>query len=73
MTIETKYKLDDVVWIMHNNKACELRINHIIISKDINYLTIKYGGLRFSPIGGTLSDIAEQFLYPSKEELLKSL
>lgn len=66
MTIETKYNIGDEVWMMHCKKpTCVLITNYRIDKYDIMYL---YEG----------AFIAEQWafeddLYPTKEELLKSL
>ncbi len=73
MTIETKYNLEDEVWLMFSNKPCELRIKDVSIHKDINYCTIKYSGFMLGPNGGNVTNVAEDTVYKTKEELLKSL
>lgn len=76
MTIETKYDIGDKVWFMWNNKPTAMRIGHIeaycgycyndyaseIIGKKIVYIE-EYGEYR----------MPESDLFPTKEELIKSL
>ena len=64
MTIETKYNIGDEVWVMsYSGKPFCVRITSITIHKDF---LIMY---HFVNIG----DREEKHLYPTKEELLKSL
>ena len=70
MTIETKYNIGDDVWLLYNNKAVSSRIFRIEVKVDLHLSArIKYY------LSG--SDIAEFYsedkLFPTKEELLKSL
>lgn len=64
MTIETKYNIGEEVWVMTLNKTpiCQ-RITKIYILGDS---TIKYSFLN-------IGDREEKYLFPTKEELLKSL
>jgi len=69
MTIETKYNYGDTVWLMRDNKIIEGKIFKI-------YTTSTDGGLGYFveyDINGTPQTFDEDALFPSKEELLKSL
>lgn len=65
MTIETKYNIGDEVWFMYRNKVFSGRIVGIFIrSNGISYKIVSIiKGMWFS----------ESNLFPTKEELLKSL
>ena len=65
MTIETKYNIGDEVWFMYRNKIFSGRIVGIFIkSNGISYKIVSIiKGMWFS----------ESKLFPTKEELLKSL
>ena len=65
MTIETKYNIGDEVWLMRNNEAALgfveiIDIRHTTFEEDIEYYVL--GNWHF-----------ESSLFPTKEELLKSL
>lgn len=73
MTIETRYNIGDRVWFMHDNKVKNeiiIKIDAVIL-KDMNCndvgKTILYGLFNYSRC------YAEHKLFPTKEELLKSL
>ena len=66
MTIETKYNIGDEVWIMSDNRPITLRI----IRMTIFYDDVKTEVLYRTTCGKYLN---EQDLFPTKEELLKSL
>ena len=73
MTIETRYNIGDKVWFMYNNSVkCEpiIKIN-ALIEKDINstniHITILYHLYDYD------TSYIESKLFPTKEELLKSL
>lgn len=77
MKISTKYNLGDRAWVMMQNKAHYLRIDAIeirakkaMVSEDgvLSILEYKY----FYSFGDN-DWYAEQDLFPTKEELLKSL
>ena len=70
MTIETKYNIGDEVWVMYNNKPMEVLIKRIscycgrwghLLKEDIMYLV------------DNDCCFNEDELFPTKEELLKSL
>lgn len=78
MTIETKYNIGDEVWFMFRNKAIHTNIVSIKI-KVKNYtqcgmirMEIGTAYEAFTPYDDIL-EIAESLLFPTKEELLKSL
>lgn len=65
MTIETKYNIGEEVWFMYRNKVFSGRIVGIFLKTNgINYKIVSIiKGMWFS----------ETKLFPTKEELLKSL
>ncbi len=68
MTATTKYNIGDKVWIIHDNRALRSDIRSIIISAESpNAFEVKYS-LHYGE-----SDIPEDKLFSTKEELLKSL
>ena len=74
MTIETKYNIGDEVWLMHENMAITAEILEI----DISVLNTKYRGLCTDVFFKVKApyftrEIYESHLFPTKEELLKSL
>lgn len=77
MTIETKYDIGQAVWVIMNNKAQHLRIEKIeasidkaMITEDGNFLISKY---TFLYSVGYDNWYKENDIFPTKEELLKSL
>ena len=73
MTIETRYNIGDRVWFMHDNKVKNeiiIKIDAVIL-KDMNctgvHKSITYSLFNYSRC------YAEDKLFPTKEELLKSL
>ena len=73
MKIETKYNLEDTVWVMHENKVESGMVAGLdaTISPMNSALSITYI-IHYLPKTGARK-CAEYELYPSKEELLKSL
>lgn len=74
MEVKTKFNLGDEVWTMENNKAVSGSIKELTINICINgKITIKYTikVLWKSQIWDTTR--YEEELFPTKEELLKSL
>lgn len=65
MEIKTKYNIGDKVWLMHNNKCVLKRIENISI--DVSNMYIQY------LFDGNDIWLSEKYLFPNKEELLKSL
>lgn len=69
MDIKTKYDLGQSVFFMEDNRVKEDIIDSIHI--DVKYLGSKRVGKFYYRIGG--NPYLEQKLFPTKEELLKSL
>lgn len=72
MIIETKYNIGQEVWFMNENKACSDIITAVHTYVTETFLNVTYG------FGNTIrtqivSTIKESDLFPTKEELLKSL
>lgn len=72
MKIETKFNIGQEVWFMNKNKACSDIITAIHIYTTETLLNTTYG------FGNTIrtqivSTIKESDLFPTREELLKSL
>ena len=70
MTIETKYNIGDKVWGKKWNTPCRLTIKGVIVKafklcEYIEYVVVEEDNIPMHYI--------EQNLYPTKEELLKSL
>jgi len=72
MDIKTRYNIGDEVWFMNKNKACSDIITavHTYRTETIFNITYGFGKSIHSQIIATMS---EQDLFPTKEELLKSL
>lgn len=71
MTIETKYNIDDEVWLMKENKPTTRVISFIevIAASTTSKSFIRYG----LKTEGVVERVVESLLFPTKEELLKSL
>ena len=76
MTIETKYNIGDILWFMHDNKPKTMKvwdINIEIKTKfDGQYEYGSYVRIFYYDFGNH-NKIEESELFPTKEELLKSL
>ena len=72
MTIETKYNIGQEVWFMKENKACSDIITaiHTYRTETISNITYGFGESIHSQI---IAITSEQGIFPTKEELLKSL
>ena len=71
MTIETKYNIGDEVWIMVRGECYQLKVVGIRTNSLKYYKSIEYF---VSEDGDELSfTFGESELFPTKEELLKSL
>ena len=66
MTIETKYNIGGEVWAMYCNSPFKFEIDKVIIIHDYSETSIQYRvvGRKY---------IFESDIFPTKEELLKSL
>jgi len=77
MEIKTKYNLHDTVYLMHNNEIIEGKIEGIdYTTRMAENLRIKYL-ISYKPpskfASASIEDVREYSIFPSKEELLKSL
>ena len=77
MTIETKYNIGDEVWLMYHNKAVRTKTESVKIKKYAR----RTMGMKIetcitydvaTPDDSTI-EVIEESLFPTKEELLKSL
>ena len=76
MTIETKYNIGQEVWFLKDNKAATMKIWDIDIRVRTSYdgeKTYGYHTRFFYYDFGYDNEIEEKYLFPTKEELLKSL
>jgi hypothetical protein len=81
MTIETKYNIGDEVWFMADNKAHKAIIYGFLCEQACHYIKdgeprCVYTNLDYIVSidqGGHTSKMYDCDLFPSKEELLKSL
>lgn len=72
MTIETKYNIGDEIWFMSDNEICNEKITAIHIHIDALGSFVTYS-CEDTLIGQALNTVREELLFPTKEELLKSL
>jgi hypothetical protein len=72
MTIETRYDIGDEVWFIVNGRIAEFIVSQVSIVKTEHNAYITYG-LRTKNEPIITFDATEKFLFPTKEELLKSL
>lgn len=72
MTINTKYNIGQEVWFMNENKACSDIITavHTYITETFSNVTYGFGNTIQTQI---ITTIKESDLFPTKEELLRSL
>lgn len=72
MTIETKYNLGDEVWGMPNGEPVKLTIARMYVKVHKHNLSISY---EFDDINDDdrTYRLQESWLFPTKEELIKSL
>lgn len=77
MTIQTKYNIGDKVWVIMWNKvhclridAIEIRAKKAMVSEDGVFSILEY---KYFYSFGDNDWYAEQDLFPTKEELIKSL
>jgi len=69
--IELKYSIGDIVWSMQDNKAVESKVMNWTSNGNHGGVAIKGYFINPSVNGG--NSVPETNLYPTKEELLKSL
>lgn len=75
MEIKTKYNIGDEVWYISNNKVNSLKITRINVLTSLIPKTIGYGCELNQCVDYCEGNIVlpEYKLFPTKEELLKSL
>lgn len=74
MTVETKFNIKDHAFALIENKVKYVDIYKIVINVDYRYnTTIRYVIGYFSGNELTKGEISENRLFPTKEELIKSL
>lgn len=73
MKIETKYDVGDEVWLMANNMAVCRKIGSIYFTADNECNELTYSLEHSDKDDVTWWDYEESELFPTKEELLKSL
>lgn len=71
MTIETKYDVGDLVWIMSYNKCCQCKIKRIHCTKDYDDSDCYY--ILEDSDGELVSSYREEDIFPDKDSLLLSL
>lgn len=71
MTIETKFNIGDVVWLMKENKPTTRVVSfiEIIAASTTSECFIQYG----LKVEGIVERVVENHLFSTKEELTKSL
>lgn len=71
MTVETKFNIGDVVWLMKENKPTTRVVSfiEIIAASTTSECFIQYG----LKVEGIVERVVENHLFSTKEELLKSL
>ena len=67
MTIETKYNIGDNVWLMYANKAVFTRVKSIAIKVEPPMTLVEYDMEDYT------KHLTDEEIFPTKEELLKSL
>lgn len=79
MTIETKYNIDQEVWIKYDRGVCHMRTNGIVVGYNISCHKLfkrkdTYTVEVQTSKGGSLSlDVDVKCVFSTKEELLKCL
>jgi hypothetical protein len=72
MKIETKYNIGDKVWLIAHNTICNLTITSIMATSYPTFNSIKYGFGRTEKTG-KFDFVEEEYIFPTKEDLIKSL
>lgn len=74
MTIETKYTIGDEVWLMYENKAITAQVIEMNVAIGMNFYS-EVDAKCFCKIKCPYftREIHDSHLFPTKEELLKSL
>lgn len=72
MTIETKYNVGNIVWVM-KDEPIQTTISGVYVSEDADGICIKYTVADLWQGDTWIPFWNEKFVFPTKEELLKSL
>lgn len=67
MTIETKYRVDEMIWIMHNNAPYQTTIQIVITNTTVTGTHVSYS------LHGVPGYFSKEALSKTKEALLQSL
>jgi hypothetical protein len=70
MNIETKYNIGDEVWGIPNGEPMQITIARIYVKVHRNFIRISY---EFDNTEDRTYRLPESAVFPTKEELLKSL
>ena len=80
MKIETKYNIGQEVWIKYDRGVCRMRTNGIVIGCNISYHKMFKNRMETYTVEVQTSkehslslDVNVKCVFPTKEELLKSL
>lgn len=75
MNITTKFAVGDRAWFMKNNRPTEMIISAIQTFTSEKEISVRYNGWDVLDRKTWIdhNDIQENILYPSKEDLIKSL
>lgn len=65
MEIKTKYNIGDKVWFIHQNKCVSMEVENILMNGKDMYVQYTFNNNEIW--------LSENHLFPTKEELLKSL
>lgn len=71
MTIETKYNVEDEVWLIYENKVIQQAVSSIYTTSSIEYGALKNNSVYY--IRFCSGEFRECDLFPTKEALLQSL
>jgi len=67
MTIETKYGVDEMVWLMHNNAPYKTTIHIVITNSSVTGTHVCYS------LHGVPGYLTKDALFTTREALLQSL
>lgn len=74
MTIETKYDIGDEVWLMYDNMAITAQVIEMNVEIRVNYLSVVTANCYCKiKCPHFTREIHDSRIFPTKEELLKSL
>lgn len=70
---QPKYKIGQNVWLIKDSEVKELKITAIAVHKDSSEFYYKVGTNLYKYHEAIYVSIVESSIYPSKEELIKSI